>query len=146
MARAWAALACGSAALVAGCAGEEGDTAQVPAIVSQEAVGGIPGARLEIEGTVLRTGAGCLVLVREPGDAPWIIWPPGAAADGLGVSVDGAVFAAGDRVRGVGTVAVLADIPGGGHEDTYYGAPGHLCDGDAAGVVAFDNLAHVGEA
>ncbi|WP_062521421.1 hypothetical protein [Demequina silvatica] len=140
MVRLVAAVACASS-LLAGCSGDD-DPPTVAPLATQEAVGAIPGARLELAGTI-RYRSGCLVLERGDGEEPWIVWPPGAQDSGDGgVRADGERYGASDEVRAVGTIAVLADLPGGAHDDTYYGEPGSLCDGDAAGVAVLDSITH----
>ncbi|WP_062288730.1 hypothetical protein [Demequina phytophila] len=140
MVRLVAAVACASS-LLAGCTGASEEPVVAPLAV-QEAAGDLPGARLELAGAI-RYRAGCLVLERADGEEPWIVWPPGAEDSGDGgVRVDGERYGASDEVRAVGTIAVLADLPGGAHDDTYYGEPGDLCDADSAGVAVLDSIAH----
>ncbi|WP_062464389.1 hypothetical protein [Demequina soli] len=127
--------------LLAGCAG--GDETQAGYLASQGGIGAIPGARVEFHGTVTALANGCLMLARDNGTQPWIVWPPGTMpGSGGSADVDGVLFADGDAVTAIGTVAVLADLPGGGHDDTYYGLLGHYCDGDAAGVAVLDSIRH----
>jgi len=109
----------------------------------QAEVGEIPGARLEVAGTVRRSELGCLVLERANGTAPWIVWPPGTeeTLDG-GAEVAGEVFHEGDTVAGTGVTAVLADLPGGNSDSSYLGGAGARCGADAAGVLVLDSIGH----
>ena len=129
-----------TAFLVAGC-GSGGDD-EGGYLVHQTSAGEIPGARLEFSGTVTALDNGCLMLDRGDGTAPWIVWPPGSTpGEAGGALVDGELYAIGDAITGTGTLAVLADLPGGARDDTYFGGMGKYCDGDSAGVAVLDSIA-----
>ncbi|WP_062517404.1 hypothetical protein [Demequina gelatinilytica] len=138
-----AAAACVAAAL-AGCGGDAVDTNPLGYLARQDEPGYIPGARLEVSGTIVALENGCLMLDRDRDGAgvPWIVWPPGTVPGDEGADVHGVAFGPGDVVTGAGTVAVLADLPGGNDDDTYFGAQGHYCGADSAGVMVLDSLRH----
>lgn len=138
-----AALALTASSLLAACSGGEGSEGGY--LVHQAEIGEIPGARLEFTGTVTALDNGCLMLDRGDGTAPWIVWPPGAEpGEGGGARVDGETYLPGDAIRGTGTLAVLADLPGGAHDDTYFGGQGKYCDADSAGVAVLDSITRAG--
>ncbi|MDN4478329.1 hypothetical protein QQX10_03185 [Demequina sp. SYSU T00039] len=133
-----------AASLLVGCSDGD-DDGEAGYVVRQSSVGEIPGARLEFAGTVTALDDGCLMLDRGDGTMPWIVWPPGAApGGGGGVVVDAETYLPGDPIRGTGTLAVLADLPGGAHDDTYFGRQGKRCDADSAGVAVLDSIAPAG--
>ncbi|WP_062300311.1 hypothetical protein [Demequina maris] len=132
-----------ASSLLAACADATVDDATGGYLATQEEVGAIAGARLELTGTVRVLANGCLMLERDNGKQPWIVWPPGAVPGPAGGATLGSEdYMAGDRVKATGTVAVLADLPGGNRTDSYYGTLGHYCDGDSAGVVVLDSIRH----
>lgn len=132
-----------ASSLLAACS--EGDGNEGGYLVHQAEIGEIPGARLEFTGTVAALDNGCLMLDRGDGTAPWIVWPPGAEpGEGGGARVDGETYLPGDAIRGTGTLAVLADLPGGAHDDTYFGGQGKYCDADSAGVAVLDSITRAG--
>ncbi|WP_062531214.1 hypothetical protein [Demequina rhizosphaerae] len=132
-----------ASSLLAGCTDAPEDDATGGYLATQETVGALPGARLEISGTLRVLANGCLVLERDNGKQPWIVWPPGAVPGPQGGAKLGSeVYLPGDRVTATGTIAVLADLPGGNRDDSYYGTLGHYCDGDAVGVAVLDSIRH----
>ncbi|SEJ71383.1 hypothetical protein [Demequina mangrovi] len=134
------------AALLAGC-GDDSDSASIATgyLARQDQAGYIPGARLQVTGTIVALENGCLMLDRDSGGVPWIVWPPSTVPGEQGTAeISDEVYRAGDAVAGTGTVAVLADLPGGNDDDTYFGAQGHYCGADSAGVMVFDSLSRTG--
>ncbi|WP_296665693.1 hypothetical protein, partial [Demequina sp.] len=95
----------------------------------------------EFSGVIAALDNGCLMLDRGDGTKPWIVWPPDAEPGAAGgAQVGGELYAVGDAVSGTGTLAVLADLPGGADDNSYFGLMGKYCDGDAAGVAVLDSI------
>lgn len=135
------------AAGVSGCAASVGFGA--PTLTSAEADAVVKDAaaiRVNLSGSIGVDRKGCFNWVSVDTDDPlngsWIVWPDGTRQeDDELVLPSGKHLGAGDTIVAAGAPVVVANLPLGTDDQSYFGSFGPFCDADDHGVLVVTEVA-----